>query len=376
MNISFINKLFSRGNKAITTVATEVLEKEVPKTIKYLKPSETLAFATKPLANDAFCKIANKNSRLVILDTEAGKATGNLKQYSDEVLDRLTDKREYSQIEKSIRERNAKELEQKTANALNHFKMGYMKFSETGITNPDEIMKLITSGKYDRGENEMLETLCKTGNAKHAEQIMPDIEQLTYKIPKETEDFRRSDLRWNLAAKIKTVGLIGDEKQQAELIKNLKIELKGNHDKDVVGGIFKGLGDIGTHQPDNKKYAKILLEQLETTNKKKVYEYLSSFNGQYKTLLNGLLENPKNSDILIAAYKGAKTTAQKNTLLNEILASEELTNTAICSSSKIYTNKEHKAFKADILSEIMTKKFDTLTIFQQSCLKDDLKIAN
>ena len=251
-----------------------------------------------------------------------------------------------------------------------------MKFSETGITNPDEIMKLITSGKYDRGENEMLETLCKTGNAKHAEQIMPDIEQLTYKIPKETEDFRRSDLRWNLAAKIKTVGLIGDEKQQAELIKNLKIELKGNHDKDVVGGIFKGLGDIGTHQPDNKKYAKILLEQLETTNKKKVYEYLSSFNGQYKTLLNGLLENPKNSDILIAAYKGAKTTAQKNTLLNEILASEELTNTAICSSSKIYTNKEHKAFKADILSEIMTKKFDTLTIFQQSCLKDDLKIAN
>lgn len=381
--------------KAATKVIEEVavaVKKEVPQVKKYLTPSQTMAFASKPLKRDGFYKIADgvydvnnqvahlksinapesliahaKKKYPVSLDTKAGV----LKQYTPELKNRIADKHNEAQIKKLIK--NAQKAEENKRKILHSFEHNYIEFEKTGITNPDEIMGLIKTGKY--AQKPLFEALVKTGNATHAGQIMPEISTITADLTKAAEHTsERSDLKFALANRIKTVALIGDDNQQAELIKKLTTELGANHDIDVVKGIFKGIGDIGAHSPKDTKYSEILLDQLFTPRNKSVYEHLANFDGQFHIITKGLIDNPENQTILVAAYKSAKTPMQKQILLNEILKSEKMTNTAIYSATEFYKIAEEKAFKAEILSEIKAKKFDSLTTHYQNCLNSKLNI--
>ena len=389
--VSLIKSIFPKKAQVKTTEEVAInIAKQIPRVKKYLKPSETLAFSQKTLKRDGFYKIADqiyKTDRMVadLKSVSAPEAlikhtkaqyplkleNFSLKWNTQKLENRITSKRNDAQIEKLLK--NKVKLEKEHEHTLNMLKNRVISFEDTKITDADEILQLIKSGKYPESEDKMIEKLATTGNASHAKEIFPQINELTYKLGKASENgMERSNLKYSIATRIKTVGLIGDENTQTELISQLTTILKSSHDKDVTQAIFRGLGNIGKSSPNNGKYSEILLDELFTHNKKAVYEHLANFDGQFHIVAKAMIENPTDRDLLVSAYRSVRSANQKQIFAKEVLNSEELTFSAICSSSKLVNIDEHKSFIADVLSEIKAHKFDTLTAFERSNLNDTL----
>lgn len=399
LNVIGVNleKIFGGKKVSVATNAlTTVVEKEIPKVVNGVKPSETIAFGLpKQLDKDYLFKLREDlyehNNLINKLKLEGApkeliehvKTKSPLKyapnaslseQYSNPAFRNfLNGKVKDRQIQEFLKNKELKILERK--DLLEKMERGHIDFSKTKITNPDEILELITSGKYIRNEREMFEMLSKTGTPAHAEKLLSEVEVL---LPKTAEDAKNITLgvEKSLSNRVFTIGLIGNEKQKADLIAKLQRELRINKNREVTNEIFNGIGRIGKSQPENSKFAEILLNNTFGANQELAYKQLSNFNNQFYIITHGMKQNPESTKVLASAYISARTFEQKEILLNTILASQKLKETAIRSTTEFPTFAVLKDYKADILSKLTEKNsFNTLSDWAKSTLERHLNIS-
>ena len=388
---------FSIGKGPVTKEVTKVIEKEVPVLLNSIKPSETVAFGLpKQPDRDYFLKLitaVDEQVNLVHKLKKTGASEDLIKHAEDKIplkyekgmsLPEQYQNPDLKKIIESKREKlkdmqiaefleNKQLLDERRNILLRDMKLRSIDFSQTGITNPDEILTLINSGEYGLiDECSMFKALSQAGKPIHAEKLLPEIDKLFIST---AEDAKKNiiGIGESLSNRIMTIGLIGDEKQKASLIAELKRELIVNGNKAVTEAIFRGIGRIGENQPENTKFAEILLNNTLNSNYKLAYEYLSNFNNTFYVITHGMIQNPKSTTILASAYKSAKTPEQKEILLNKILSIPELQETAIRSTTNFYTRELRKNYTQDILSKLAeSNSFEALSPGAKANLKRDL----
>lgn len=391
-----INFFPHRAKKAVTKVVESLAENsapEVKKVFNYMKPKESLIglkhydlnfkrnlrediYQNNNLVKDL--KEASAPDKIIAharskFPLKYDKSSSVPEVYAKN-SDRIVKKHNESEIQKLLKKQNEDRI--KSEQVLNSLKRDNSNFSfaDAKINNPDEILSLMKSKDYCTGiETQMIEELAKTGNESHAQEIISGVDNVIGRIAKGAKEESMQMSIYadssNLAARLKAICKIGNENQNAEIIDKLKLELSANQNRNFAEKVYSAIGRVGKEEPNNTKYAEILLDQLFSKNAKSVYPELANFEGQFHILTKGMMENPDNTKILAAAYRSAKTPVQKQILLREILGSETLTDTAIRSTTEFYDINTNKRFVADVLSEITNKKQASLTSWQSGYLK-------
>lgn len=387
----FTSKSAEVAVKAVEKEST-VLSKEMPKIVEGLSPSQTLAFGAPNLPTDSprhyFCdlltdafeksnnidtlKAANSPKYLIqhaynklpikVLPQNAIPKAFTLPKVQEKIKDTQI-KMLLEKIERAQREKN------EVLKRLEH-DFSHTKFADAKISDPDEILELINSGKYGNHEIDMLKALSKTGTPEHAEKLLDQLGDVPVAI---NDKFCGDPYSFRIA----TIAAIGNDAQKASLASRLDKSLTTDHSKHLKKAIFNGVSQVGKNNPKDEHFLNLLLKQTNNShNRALAYEHLSNFEDQFDVIHKGLMQFPESKEILISAYRAAKSPEQKELLLKSIVENPGLRDTAIDSSASIFENDLAENYKYDIISkfaqsnEILAK----LSNYQRESIYRQLKL--